>query len=141
MRLYNERTKKFERKEKWQRLDHCDEMTKREAARARDGLVVEVNNQVFTLRDQIPFRDFVSLYDCAGIVREERTGASHLDAHLDSPLNAFVVGPQRLERQTSTVSRAGGAPRAEAPAATGVSPAWRNWRVRPRSLRLAPQVR
>ena len=58
VRLYN----RFERKEKWQRLGYCDEMTKREAERARDGLVVEVHNQVFTLRDQIPFRDFVSLY-------------------------------------------------------------------------------
>jgi hypothetical protein len=62
VRLRNEQTKKSERKEKWQRLGHCDEMTKREAERARDGLVVEVNNQVFTLRDQIPFRDFVGLY-------------------------------------------------------------------------------
>jgi len=62
VRLYNEQTKRFERKEKWQRLGYCDEMTKREAERARDALVVEVNNQVFTLRDQIPFRDFVSLY-------------------------------------------------------------------------------
>jgi hypothetical protein len=62
VRLYNEQTKKFERKEKWRRLGYCDEMTKREAERARDGLAVEVNNQVFALRDRIPFRDFVELY-------------------------------------------------------------------------------
>ena len=62
VRIYNERKKRFERSEKWQRLGYCDEMTKREAERARDKLVVEVNNQVFTLRDQVPFRDFVSLY-------------------------------------------------------------------------------
>jgi integrase len=43
--------------------------------------------------------------DCAGIVREKRTNASHLDAHLASLLNESVVGPWRLERQTSTVSR------------------------------------
>jgi integrase len=62
VRVYNEQKKRFERTEKWQRLGYCDEMTKREAERARDNLVVEVNNQVFTLRDQIPCRDFVTRY-------------------------------------------------------------------------------
>lgn len=52
----------FKRKEKWHRLGYCDEIEKREAKRMRDEIMREVNNQVFTLSDQVLFRDFVARY-------------------------------------------------------------------------------
>jgi integrase len=62
VRVRNDETKKFERRQKWQSLGYCDEMGKREAERARDKLMEQVNGQVFHLRDQTPFREFVALY-------------------------------------------------------------------------------
>ncbi|MCL4841280.1 MAG: tyrosine-type recombinase/integrase [Bryobacteraceae bacterium] len=50
------------RKEKRQWLGNCDEMTKRQAERLRDEIMRKVNDQVFTIQNQIPFGEFVKLY-------------------------------------------------------------------------------
>jgi hypothetical protein len=63
LRVLNQRTKRFERKEKRHILGYCDEITKREAERVRDRVIAGVNDQVFTLKDQILFGDFVKIYE------------------------------------------------------------------------------
>lgn len=62
VRVRSEVTKKFEKKQKWHMLGYCDNMGKREAERMRDELIQQVNGQVFHLRDQTTFREFVELY-------------------------------------------------------------------------------
>jgi integrase len=52
----------IERKEKRHWLGNCNEMTKREAERLRDEIIRKVNDQVFTIQNQIPFGEFVKLY-------------------------------------------------------------------------------
>jgi len=52
----------FERKEKQHFLGYCDEISKRQAERMRDTVMVEINGQVYTLQSQIRFADFVELY-------------------------------------------------------------------------------
>lgn len=52
----------IERKEKRHWLGNCNEMTKREAERLRDEIMRKVNDQVFTIQNQIPFGEFVKLY-------------------------------------------------------------------------------
>jgi integrase len=63
VRVLNQKTTRFERKERWHTLGYCDEITKREAERARDRVMAGVNNQVFTLQEQILFGDFVKIYE------------------------------------------------------------------------------
>jgi len=62
VRVYNEEKRRFERKEKWHRLGNCKDMTKRQAEREGDRVMAEANNQVLTLREHLPFREFVELY-------------------------------------------------------------------------------
>ncbi len=52
----------IERKEKRHWLGRCDKMTKRQAERLRDKILQKVNDQVFTIQNQIPFGEFVKLY-------------------------------------------------------------------------------
>ena len=52
----------FEREEKWHQLGYCDEMTKRQAERLRDEILRKVNDQVYTIQNQLPFGEFVKLY-------------------------------------------------------------------------------
>jgi integrase len=52
----------IQRKEVWHRLGYCDEMTKRQACRARDEILREINCEVYTIQSQILFADFVALY-------------------------------------------------------------------------------
>jgi hypothetical protein len=47
-RVLNNETSEFERKEKWHNLGYCDEISKREAERLRDELLMRVNEQVFS---------------------------------------------------------------------------------------------
>jgi integrase len=62
VRVRDEKSGKFIRKQKWMMLGYCDEIGKREAERERDKLMEHVNGQVFHLRDQTPFREFAALY-------------------------------------------------------------------------------
>jgi hypothetical protein len=59
----NRETKKFERKEKWHRLGDCDRTSKRQAERLRDQVVAAVNEQVFTMQNQILLTDFSAIYE------------------------------------------------------------------------------
>jgi len=52
----------IERKEKRHWLGNCDEITKREAERLCEQIMGKVNQQVFTIQNQIPFGEFVKLY-------------------------------------------------------------------------------
>ena len=58
VRILNRETKKFERKEKWHRLGDCDRTSKRQAERLRDQVVAAVNEQIFTMQNQILLTDF-----------------------------------------------------------------------------------
>jgi integrase len=51
-----------ERREQWKRLGYCDEMTRREAERLRDQVIMGVNNQLYVVRNQTPLREFVQRY-------------------------------------------------------------------------------
>jgi integrase len=51
-----------ERTEKWHKLGHCDEMTKREALRLRDDVMRGINREVYTIQSHLPFEDFVDIY-------------------------------------------------------------------------------
>ncbi len=62
VRILNRETKKFERKEKWHRLGDCDRTSKRQAERLRDQVVAAVNEQVFTMQNQILLSDFSAIY-------------------------------------------------------------------------------
>lgn len=53
---------RFVRKQKWHYLGACDSMTKRQAERERDRLMGGINHQVLTLREYLPFKEFVTLY-------------------------------------------------------------------------------
>ena len=63
VRILNQETGEFERKEKWQDLGYCGEITQRQAERLRDDVVRRTNNQVFTLKEQLLFTDFVEIYE------------------------------------------------------------------------------
>ena len=63
VRILNRETKKFERKEKWHRLGDCDRTSKRQAERLRDQVVAAVNEQVFTMQNQILLTDFSAIYE------------------------------------------------------------------------------
>ena len=52
----------IEREEKWHKLGYCNEISKREAQRLRDGIMRDVNREVYTLQSQVRFRDFVTVY-------------------------------------------------------------------------------
>ena len=52
----------IERKEKRHWLGNCDEITKREAERLCEQVMGKVNQQVFTIQNQIPFGEFVKQY-------------------------------------------------------------------------------
>jgi integrase len=52
----------IKRKEKRHWLGNCDEITKREAERLCEQIMGKVNQQVFTIQNQIPFGEFVKLY-------------------------------------------------------------------------------
>jgi hypothetical protein len=62
VRVYNEDKRRFIRKEKWHRLGDCESMSKRQAERERDRVMAEANNQVLTLPEHLPFKEFVALY-------------------------------------------------------------------------------
>lgn len=51
------------RKEEWDALGYCDELTKREAERLRDEIMRSVNREVYTIQSHIPFEDFVKIYE------------------------------------------------------------------------------
>lgn len=95
---------RFERKEKWHRLGDCDKMTKREAERARDTLLATVNNQVLTLREHIPFKDFVEIYrndfmPTLGPAAQAKYN-SHINNHLlpaFGPLSLSAIDTQRIQ--------------------------------------------
>jgi integrase len=63
VRILNQETGEFERRKKWQNLGYCDEITRRQAERLRDEVVGRTNNQVFTLKEQLLFSDFVEIYE------------------------------------------------------------------------------
>jgi hypothetical protein len=63
VRILNQETGEFERREKWQNLGYCDEITRRQAERLRDEVVGRTNNQVYTLKEQLLFSDFVEIYE------------------------------------------------------------------------------
>ncbi len=54
--------KQIRKEEKWHRLGYCDETTKRQAERARDEVLREVNREVYTIQTQVLFEDFVQIY-------------------------------------------------------------------------------
>ncbi len=62
VREFNKETKRFKRKEKWQQLGYCEEITKRQAERKRDTILARVNNQVLRLPGYMLLRDFVEIY-------------------------------------------------------------------------------
>lgn len=51
------------RREKWQALGLCSDMTKRQAEREKDRILREVNQQVYTLQSQFPFTAFVKIFE------------------------------------------------------------------------------
>lgn len=63
VRILNQETGEFERREKWQDLGPCDEITQRQAERLRDEIVGRMNNQVFKLKEQLLFSSFVKIYE------------------------------------------------------------------------------
>jgi hypothetical protein len=52
----------IERKEVWHRLGDCDQITKRQAMRLRDEIMLDVNREVYTIPSHIEFTDFVEIY-------------------------------------------------------------------------------
>jgi integrase len=52
----------IKRIEKWHHLGMCATMTKRQAERARDGIMRGVNQQVYTVQSQIPFSQVLKVF-------------------------------------------------------------------------------
>jgi integrase len=52
----------IQRKERWDQLGYCDQMSKREARRLCDEIMRGVNREVYTIQSQIPFENFVDKY-------------------------------------------------------------------------------
>jgi hypothetical protein len=83
-------------------LGYCDEIGMREAERARDKLMVQVNGQVFHLRDQTPFREFVALYqrdfmpNLGGGTQQKYT--SLIQTHLVPPFGPVALRDMTTER-------------------------------------------
>jgi len=63
IRIFNEQTGKFERKEKWHTLGYCNEMTISQPKRQRDELLAQVNQQVVNIREHVTFGSFVKIYE------------------------------------------------------------------------------
>ncbi|HEY3443116.1 MAG TPA: tyrosine-type recombinase/integrase [Paludibaculum sp.] len=83
------------RKEVWHTLGYCDELTKREAERLRDELLRQVNTQVHTFQNQIPFKDFVEAYKEHHLVTLAPGGQKRNLSLLDNHIVPAFLG-QRL---------------------------------------------
>jgi integrase len=91
------------RKEKWHRLGHCDEMSKREALRLRDQVMRCVNCQVYTIQSHIPFQDFVDIYKREHISTLSAGGRAKYATHLARHVLPAFRGKRLCDIDTETV--------------------------------------
>src|SRR5439155_21489707 len=91
------------RKEKWHRLGHCDEMSKREALRLRDQVMRSVNCQVYTIQSHIPFQDFVDIYKREHIYTFSAGGRAMYVTHLSRHVLPAFRGKRLCDIDTETV--------------------------------------
>ena len=90
-------------REKWHRLGHCDEMSKREALRLRDEVMRSVNRQVYTIQSHIPFQDFVDIYKREHISTLSTGARAKYSTHLARHVLPAFRGKRLCDIDTETI--------------------------------------
>jgi integrase len=92
------------RVEKWETLGSCAKMSKHQAERAAAKILQRVNAQVFTLQSQLPWTEFVRLFDVNHIeglaVPTQNNYRTIIRAHLTPALKNYTlaqIGPLQLQ--------------------------------------------
>jgi integrase/recombinase XerC len=109
--LVNGKTKRIE---KWHHLGYCAKMTRRQAEREKAQILRGINDQVYTLKSQVPFADVAREFREKHV--EELEGPSqatykqHLSAYIEpafKDLRLCDVDTQRIEQLFSTMENSG----------------------------------
>lgn len=102
------------RREKWVALGLCAKMTKRQAEREKDRIMRGVNAQVYTVRSQIPWTQFVKVFDETHIaslaVPTQITYRSWLGKHITpafEKLHLGQIGALEIEQLFRSMEAAG----------------------------------
>jgi integrase len=102
------------RVEKWKHLGFCATMTKAQAEREKAKILREVNQQVYTVQSQIPFVDFVTVFEANHIptkaVPTQHNYRQQLRQHITpafKDLKLSQVGPLQVQQLFRTLESAG----------------------------------